>query len=116
MVYSYRKLGCLVALWTGSFLVYRFLCISLKVRVQFLFLFCFVLCVCLVFGFCVFFSPPNKIGFLPSGEQICPIGSASCLTKIFKAMNNGESKTNLGSDKAKCCSACHEATGITDAL
>lgn len=25
----------------------------------------------------------NKLGFLPSGERICPMDSASCLTKML---------------------------------
>lgn len=31
----------------------------------------------------IFFFFPNKLGFLPSGEQVCPMDSASCLTKTL---------------------------------
>lgn len=54
---------------------------------------------------CVFFSffCPNKPGFLLSQKEICLMDSAIVSQKRhFKVVDSVESKTSLGSNKAKC--------------
>lgn len=76
MVYSYLKLGSRMALWTDRFLVCRLAFVDIfKGEVQVIF----------GFWFCVyffFFSNTSKLSFLPSGEQIYPVDSASCLRHL----------------------------------
>ena len=98
---SFPRIYHCITLWIGRFLGFL-LWRSLKVRVQF---FCF-LC-------------PPQINEVPSPVKsrfvlwILPVVSQRC---YFKAVNSGGSKNNLGSDKAKCCPAWCEATGITNNL